>query len=112
MAYADYDYYKTVYMGKEIAAGDFPRLSARASSYLDSISAVADRPGDDAVRMAVCAVAEAWQCNESGGDVVSESVGSWSRSFSTGNKTNESRLMDAARVYLGPAGLMRTVEWA
>ena len=31
--------------------------------------------------MATCAVAEAWQRNEEGGEIVSQSVGSWSRTY-------------------------------
>lgn len=111
MAYADSKFYIEAYMGKEIAPDDFPRLSERASAYLDSISAAADHPDDTAVKMAACAVAEAWQANENGGDVVSESVGSWSRSYASGGKTGEARLLEAARMYLGPTGLMRTVDW-
>lgn len=35
MAYADYAYYTTAYLGTTIGEADFPRLSLRASSYLD-----------------------------------------------------------------------------
>jgi hypothetical protein len=111
MAYADYDYYRNVYRGKAIAADNFSRLSAHASAFLDCISAAADRPDSDTVKMAACAVAEAWQRNEEG-EVVSESVGGWSKTYATGpSKTKGQALIDAARVYLGPAGLMRVVGW-
>lgn len=109
--YADYDYYLTVYAGNQIAEEDFSRLSVRASSYLDSVSAAAEHPDADAVKMAACAVAEAWKRNEEGGEVVSESVQSWSKTFATSGKTKAGALLEAARMYLGPAGLMRTVEW-
>ena len=109
--YADYMYYRCTYRGNEIAEGDFPRLSVRALSYLDSICNVKGRAGDDAVKMAACAVAEAWQKNGPG-EVLSESVGSWSRTFSSGGKTLEQALFDAAYLYLGPAGLLRAVDWA
>ena len=35
MAYADYEYYTTAYLGTAIKEDDFPRLSLRASSFLD-----------------------------------------------------------------------------
>lgn len=112
MVYADCAYYKAEYRGKEIDDADFPRLSARASAYLDSISTAADHPNDEAVKLAACAVAEAWLKNENGGELVSETVGPWSKTFSSDGKTGADRLLEAARMYLGPAGLMRTVEWA
>lgn len=33
MAYADYEYYKDIYLGTAISEQDFPRLSLRASSF-------------------------------------------------------------------------------
>lgn len=112
MAYADYTYYLSVYRGKEISEEDYPRLSARACAYLDSISVSATHPEEDVVKMASCAVAEAWQRNEEGGEVVSQSVGSWSRTFATSGRTKSGALLEAARMYLEPAGLMRAVNWA
>lgn len=113
MVYTDYAYYIAEYRGAEIESdSDFERLATRASAYLDSVSAAASHPKDDAVKMAACAVAEAWRKNENGGEVVSESVGSWSKTFASGSKSGPARLMEAARLYLGPAGLMREVEWA
>ena len=112
MVYADNIYYRSVYLGTEIAPDEFPRLCARASAYLDGVSASADHPDDDAVKMAACAVAEAWQRNEEGGEVVSQSVGSWSKTYASSGKTKTDALLEAARLYLGPAGLMRTVSWA
>lgn len=108
MPYADYTFYVFEYHGTSIGEVDFPRLAARASAYLDYISCgyAAGHPEEAAVKLAACAVAEAWQTNESGGEVVSESMGRWSRTFSTGNKTNEDRLLEAARLYLKPVGAM------
>lgn len=34
MAYADYAFYTTVYLGNAISEDDFPRLAARASDYV------------------------------------------------------------------------------
>ncbi len=73
MAYADYTFYTETYKGKSIPEADFGRLVTRASSYLDRMGVDLD-PDSASVQMAACAVAEAWQTNEQGGDVVSQSV--------------------------------------
>ena len=92
--YADYSFYRGEYLGEAISEENFDRLSARASAYLDYATGgySANNPDDR------------------NGEVVSESVGSWSRTFSSTNRTGNSRLLDAARIYLGPR--LRTVEWA
>ena len=114
MPYADYSFYASDYRGTAISADDFPRLVLRASAYLDYITGgyAANHPNDAPVMLAACAVAEAWQANEAGGEVVSESVGSWSRTFTAGGRTGEARLLEAARLYLGPVGGMGAVAWA
>ena len=60
MAYADYEYYTTTYLGTAIKEDDFPRLSLRASSFLDYYTQgqAAQNPDLDALKMACCAVAE------------------------------------------------------
>lgn len=115
MPYADYNFYLEAYRGTAIGGEEeFGRLCTRASSYLDYISGgyAPAHPEEPAVKMAVCAVADAWLANESGGEVVSESVGSWSRSFASDNRTPGDRLLEAARMYLEPIGALRTVAWA
>ena len=63
MAYADYRYYITTYLGTAIQEADFPRLSLRASSFLDYYTQgrAARNAGLDALKMACCAVAEQYQ---------------------------------------------------
>lgn len=107
----NYDYYANTYLGSTIPPDDFPRLAARASAYLNTVSSVDEHANDEAVKMATCAVAEAWQRNEEGGEIVSQSVGSWSRTYASSGRSKENALLEAARLYLGPAGLMRMVEW-
>ena len=115
MPYADYNFYLETYRGTAIGGEEeFDRLCVRSSSYLDYISSgyATEHPEEAAVRMAACAVADAWLANESGGEVVSESVGSWTRSYSSRSLTGGDRLREAARMYLEPIGAMRTVSWA
>ena len=54
MAYADYRYYITTYLGTAIQEADFPRLSLRASSFLDYYTQgrAARNAGLDALKMA------------------------------------------------------------
>ena len=63
MAYADYRYYITTYLGTAIQEADFPRLSLRASSFLDYYTQgrAARNDGLDALKMACCAIAEQYQ---------------------------------------------------
>jgi hypothetical protein len=108
MAYADYVFYVSDYKGIAITSDDFDRLITRASAYIDNITGgtASLYEDDDAVRMAACSVAEAWQKNEKGGEVQSESVGSWTRTYAKANTTNDKKLYDAAKIYLSRTGLL------
>ncbi len=109
MAYADYSYYTGTYKGNSIPEADFDRLITRASSYLDKVAEDLDS-SSTSVMMAACAVAEAWQKNEQGGELASQSVGPWSRSYQTKEvKSDSDRLFEAAQLYLG--SLVGRVRW-
>lgn len=105
----DYDFYIDTYYGSQITEADFPRLTARASAYLDGLECDFSEVPEDTVKKAVCAVAEAWQTNEQGGDVVSQSVGSWSKHFQRKVKSDDDRLFEAAQLYLG--GQVKRARW-
>lgn len=97
-----YEFYIGTYWGNQIAEADFPRLTARASAFLDSLACNPSGASEEPYKMAICAVAEAWQVNEQGGDLASQSVGSWNKSYAQKKpKSNEQRLLDAAKLYLG-----------
>lgn len=102
--YADYEFYTEEFFGNSIAEADFPRLSSRASDFLDYYTrGKAEKTTDDAATLALskacCAIAEAMQSDENNkaiaakaqaaalasdtGEVKSESVGSWSASYAT-----------------------------
>ena len=100
-----YEFYVSTYMGNQIAEHDFPRLITRAGVYLEKFNCT----DENKLNMAICAVAEAWQTNEQGGELASQSVGGWSKSYQQAKpKTNEQRLMDAVKMYLGNG---TTVRW-
>lgn len=125
MAYADFEFYTTEYGGKAIAEEDFPGLSNRAARYIDVMTAkaAARATGDKLymVKMANCAIAEVFQDEDrlnvgtfsTEAQVSSETVGSWSRSYSSKAATAvhlellSNRKRSALELYLGPLGLLK-----
>nr|DAE36234.1 MAG TPA: Head Tail Connector Protein [Caudoviricetes sp.] len=133
--YACFDYYYDVYGGRAIEADDFCRLSVRASSFIDycTMGRAKNHADMDEVKMCCCALAEQYGLIESAqtlaqkstasaaasdsGEVQSESVGGWSRSFRSGGdsasaalKSAESAkaaLMSTVTEYLANTGLLR-----
>lgn len=125
MVYADYQYYKTVYMGNTVPEESFPSLAIKASAYVDwaTMNRAKTATGDaaDAVKNAVCALAEIIQDGEklsaissdTESPIASETVGGWSRSF--GSKAVsasdlqliESRKKEAVMMWLAPYGLLQ-----
>lgn len=102
--YADYTFYTETYYGTAIAEADFPRLSSRASDFIDYYTrGKAERATEESavtvLSKACCAIAEQMQTDEnnraiaakaqaaalasSTGEVKSESVGSWSATYAT-----------------------------
>ena len=135
MAYADFEYYSTVYLGTAIKEDDFPRLALRASTFLDYYTQgrSAQNPDLDALKMACCAVAEQYQSIDlaskaalnalqnsanvgEGGELQSQSVGSWSKTYRSGGESAQQALSSAqtaqvslaavAQQYLGATGLL------
>ncbi len=115
MAYADFTYYSATYLGTTIAEADFPRLALRASAVIDQITfgrAATDTDNTNAIKNAMCAVAEEIQMQDAAGSVdgiTSESQGRYSVSYgsnSSKTKSNQSKLEDAAKVWLANTFLL------
>ena len=109
MVYADYDYYLNEYSGNAVAEADFTRLSRQASAYLDSLTCGKIRGtwvDDSRVKDACCAVAEAMQKQDQGGEVASESNDGASVTYVNSNTTPEQRMYNAAAMYLSGTGLL------
>lgn len=107
----DYAYYTDVYGGDSIPAEAFRARCRDAAAYVDDLTLgrITDAlPGAvlDKCRMAVCAVAEAYQRETQGGEVASETAGKWSRTFATSGTTPAQRRREAAARYLGATGLL------
>lgn len=135
MAYADYQYYKNTYLGTAIQETDFPRLSLRASSFLDYYTQGRAAPNSklDVLKMACCAVAEQYQSIDlaskaalnalqnsvnagEAGELQSQSVGSWSKTYRSGGESAQqattaaqaaqASLASVAAQYLSSTGLL------
>ena len=109
MAYADYTYYSTEFLGNKVPETDFPRVSARASEYLDSVTAgIIEKlqATPEEVKKATCAIAEKEYSREQGQEVASESVGSYSVTYKDAQTPYEKELYNIAKRYLGHTGLM------
>jgi hypothetical protein len=119
--YADYQFYTEDYFGSSIAEADFPRLSSRASDFLDYYTRgkavdVEESTTLTALKKACCAVAEAMKENEdrqklaeratqaalseSGGEVKSETVGSHSASYTTAADYASANTVDARKAQM------------
>jgi len=119
MAYADYTFYSTVYVGK-LSEGDFLRLAERASDYIDSRTAYrfqTEIPSQLQVRLqkACCAVAEAlYASSESGGSGIktSESVDGYSVQYAVNSskvKSADETVLAAFNLYL--SDISKAMRW-
>lgn len=133
MAYADFEYYANTYLGTAIEYNDFSRLSLRASAFLDYYTQgrAAKNEELDALKMCCCAIAEQYQyidtakalaqksitsSLENNGELQSQTVGSWSKTYRSGGdsaqqalssvQAAQSALTAIAQQYLAGTGLL------
>ena len=133
MAYADFEYYANTYLGTAIEYNDFSRLSLRASAFLDYYTQgrAAKNAELDALKMCCCAIAEQYQyidtakalaqksitsSLENNGELQSQTVGSWSKTYRSGGdsaqqalssvQTAQAALATIAQQYLAATGLL------
>lgn len=123
--FADYAYYTNSYFGNSIKEDDFPRLEMRAGEQIIYLTnnKVETALASDAVKNAVCAVAEVLNTHEQmskdtqgnpiPGPIRSEKVGGLSISYavdSNGKSELSSRrqaeIYSAAKLYLASTGLL------
>lgn len=130
MTYADYTYYARIYMGS-VSEEDFLRLAVRASSFLDyyTQNRAKDNAELDAVKMCCCALIDQYAlldaaqkaatkslANAGDPETKSESVGSYSRTLTTGGEaaksvldavsTSKQMLANLCNEYLAHTGLL------
>ena len=125
MIYADYAFYQQEFLGELVGESDFEAAAAKASAFLDyyTMGKSKDNAESKALKMACCAVAE--QCYiermavesaaasaKSGGTKVSETVGSYSVSYSTAADADglvsnaRAEMAKAAQLYLAGTGML------
>ena len=130
MTYAEYTYYAGIYMGS-VSEEDFPRLAVRASSFLDyyTQNRAKDNAELDEVKMCCCALIDQYAlldaaqkaatkslANAGDPETKSESVGSYSRTLTTGGEaaksvldavsTSKQMLANLCNEYLAHTGLL------
>ena len=131
MAYADYTYYYSTYMGT-MSEEDFSRLAVRASSYLDYYTRdkAKDNADLDAVKMCCCALVDVYKLIETAKELAnkdmtaglssdaiqSETVGGYSRTMRSGGEGASSslqagldakkQLAETSMEYLANTGLL------
>lgn len=141
--YADYAFYVGTFYGTSIHETDFPRLSTRASDFIDYYTRGRAEVVEDAydvtlIKKACCALAEAMQIDEQKrnialqametavedgcGELKSESVGSWSQSYTTaadymrdssaGSTSKSAEYAGILTQYLVNTGLLYRGAWS
>ena len=113
MPEVDYDFYLNTFHGR-VSNADFSRLMVYASAYLEERTM--GRINDDLpeetvqkVKLALCAVVDAYHQNEKVGGKAAETNDGISVTYAVGTATSKSesrRLYDAAALFLGPTGLL------
>lgn len=115
MAYADFTYYTTSYLGTAIAETAFPQLALRASAIIDRITfgrAALDTTNTTAIKNAMCAIAEEIQTitdEVTTGYITSETVGSHSVTYASSvssTLSDNDRYFAAANLWLESTFLM------
>ena len=123
--YASYEFYHSHYYNNILTEVDFNRLATRASDYIDRITNFkaagyaesAPAAKRDVLAKCCCELAEQYQeiegaqsfARSSEGNLQSESVGSYSRSFRSGAERiaeENARLYGIAEMYLAHTGLL------
>ena len=112
MIYADYSFYRDVFLGVKISEEDFPRYAARASERIDFLTFNRIKDVTEEVKKACCAAAECF-CNydkvPNFRGISSEKVGDYSVGYASAEeirKAAEKSAASAIREYLLHTGLL------
>lgn len=106
MPMADFAFYRDVYIGDAIPEKAFPGMALRAKEYLERLQRIyqVTVPGEDSLKMAVCAVAEALYTHaKHRGGVTSAAIGEVSVRYDgaeSSGKALQRELYEKAGIYL------------
>lgn len=105
--YADYAFYSGTYKGL-LSAADFDRVTVSAGAALEHLTMGRSAPHveSEPVKLAFCALCDVTAAAREQGELASQSVGSWSKTYKATGKSAEQRLYDAAAPYLWPTGFL------
>jgi len=115
MAYADYEFYSATYSGNTVSEGDFTRLAAKASAYIDKVTfgRASQHTDDERLKNCCCELCEIYSRTDDSGGMLkqSETVGSWSYSLNSAaaDKTAEDMAYSVCRTWLPAEWLYRGV---
>lgn len=103
MVYANFDFYQHEYRGNFLTEADFERFAVKASFFIDrkTNGKAIDYADTDNVKLACCSLCDRLFVAEAGGEVISESVGSWSQTYKTSDKSLDDLMMSDLDLYLG-----------
>ena len=110
MVYAEYDFYVNNY-GGTLTEDAFKKHIAKASAYVDyitmgRITVFILNLHKERISLAACSVVDALHDEANGGELSSQTVGPWTRTYKGSGKTAEQKKYDSAEVYLLPTGLL------
>ena len=114
--YVDFEYYENNYGGTAVSSALFHGHAVRASRMIDRLTfgraaeAIDDETYTEPIKLATCAVIDSIQeINTRAGQIASEKVGPHSVVYTTTPNSllsDEARMSQAAKRYLGSTGLM------
>lgn len=107
MVHTNYAFYTAEFDGDLIPERDFPKFEDKAVRYIHSLCS--DDMESDDFKAAVCAVAEVYFKDLNGGELQSQTVGKWSKTYVTSGKSLEEKLYSAAKLYLGEK--IKRIRW-
>ena len=110
MTYADYNFYVTSY-GGTLTEDAFNKLITKASAYVDYITMGRINPFlldtyREKISLAACSVVDVLHDEANGGELSSQTVGPWTRTYKGSGKTADQKKYDSAEVYRLPTGLL------
>lgn len=110
MIYADYDFYANKY-GGVLNEDDFSKHITKASAYVDYIT-MGRITGNllekynEKISLAVCSVVDVLYDESNGGELSSQTVGPWTRTYKGSGKTADQKKYDCVEMYLLQTGLL------
>lgn len=106
MPMADYAFYRDVYLGAAIPEKAFTGMASRARETLSRFQRIyrVEVPGEDSLKMAICAMAESiYAASKRRGGVTAASIGEASVRYENGENTEKQlhrELYEKASIYL------------